>query len=69
VTTDSLIDDPRIRVLHGVAGAAPAPGDQRNRTGAPEAIASPDHRGRPAGPSWESECACPELCLRDHERD
>ena len=37
--------------------------------GVPEVHSSAEPRRAVARPSWESACACPQLRLRDHERD
>jgi hypothetical protein len=50
-------------------GATLAQTDTSVPADAPEASSAADLRETTAGPSWESACACPQLCLRDHERD
>jgi hypothetical protein len=66
--------DSGIKTLTGArparcGGAGLAQTDTSVPADAPEASSAADRRGTTAGPSWESACACPQLCLRDHERD
>lgn len=68
MTTDGAID-----ILTTVGGSRSG-GSAFARTeatdpGAAEVHSSADRRGTTTWQSWESACACPQLCLRDHERD
>jgi hypothetical protein len=68
VTTDIEID------IFATAGAPRSGGaavaqSQFNDPGAPEAASATEPRRAVTRPSWESACAWPQLCLRDHERD
>jgi hypothetical protein len=53
----------------GAGGVAGGSTDWPIWAGAPGAEPSLGHRGAAGGLSWESECACPGPCPRDHERD
>jgi hypothetical protein len=68
VTTDSRIDIFTIAGAPHSGGAAVAQ-TQFSDPGAPEAASATEPRHAVTQPSWESACACPQLCLRDHERD
>ncbi len=68
MTIDGGVD---ILTIAGGSGSGGAAFAQTEATGlgVPE-LASPAERRRAvARPSWDSACECPQLCLRDHERD
>jgi hypothetical protein len=69
MTTDTWTSSPGAAGVPGARGSVGVTAEAMYGAGTPEAVTPLDSGSAAALRSWESECACPGPCLRDHERD